>query len=76
MRTLQFTAIVKPDHTLTVSLPTDITPGPHHLVVMIQESTSLPTSTTPLADLPGIDAALVDPTNTFRRENMYGASGR
>ena len=70
MRTLQLTAIVKPDHTLTVSLPADMTPGPHHLVVMIQENSALPTSSTALADMAGIDAALVDPTNSFRREDM------
>jgi hypothetical protein len=43
---------------------------------MILEDESPVTSSTGLVGLPAIDAGLTDPTNTFRREDMYAPDGR
>jgi hypothetical protein len=76
MRAFDFTAMVQPDHTLTVSLPADVSPGLHRVVVIIHDNVLPTTSGSGLANLPSIDAGLTDPANTFRREDMYGAAGR
>ena len=48
MRTL--TTVVNPDHTLTIPVPADIPPGPHQVVVVIQEELSLPQSSLAIAN--------------------------
>jgi hypothetical protein len=75
MRTLATTAIVSDNHTLTVQVPVDIAPGVHEVVVVIQgphpqQQNGL------FRDWPAHQVALVDPTVTFRREDMYGDDGR
>ena len=76
MRTLNTTAIVSPNHTLTVQVPADITPGVHEVVVLIQEPAPLPQSSGLFRDWPPHEVGLVDHSMTFRREDMYGDDGR
>jgi hypothetical protein len=75
MRALNLTATVTPDHTLSASIPADIAPGSHRVVVLLPDES--PSSGRPtIGSLPVLDAGLLDPANTFRRENMYGLDGR
>jgi hypothetical protein len=37
IKTIELTAIVAPNGTLTLQLPPDITPGEHHITLLIQE---------------------------------------
>lgn len=72
MRTIETTAVVTPDHTITVTLPADIPPGQVQLVVVVEERTAevLPFGLRPY------NLGLTDPNCTFRREDMYGDDGR
>jgi hypothetical protein len=75
MRTITATGVVSPDHTLTVSVPADIPPGPQTVVVVLEESP--PVSQSPWAlQLTPHPVGLVDPHRSFRREDVYGDDGR
>lgn len=77
MRPLVVTAVVTPEHTLTVAVPADITPGPHQVVVVIEEEARQPVPGLPdFRDWPAHEGAFVDPSCTFRREDLYGDDGR
>jgi hypothetical protein len=75
MRTIETTAVVTPEHTLTVQLPADIPPGTRRVVVVVDAPpVQRPQPFT--AGWPKYDAALTDPLCTFRREDLYGDDGR
>jgi hypothetical protein len=78
VRSLAVTAIVTPDHTVTVTVPPDIPPGPRQVVLVIAEEVQQPAQGRP--DIrnwpPPHDVGPVDPNMTFRREDMYGDDGR
>ncbi len=77
MRALTATAIVGSDHTLVLQLPQDIDPGPHQVVVVLQEQGKEPPRRAFMADWPApYNTGLVDPNMTFRREDLYGDDGR
>jgi len=76
MRSLAVTAVVTPDHTLTVAVPADIAPGPHRVVVMIQDGVPPPQGQSDFLNWPAHAAAPADPSCTFRREDLYGDDGR
>lgn len=76
MRAVTATAIVHPDHTLSVQVPGDISPGVHQVVVVLQEDTPPPHTQQLLTNWSPHPVGLVDPTMTFRREDMYGDDGR
>ena len=76
MRIVKSTSVVQPDHTLTIQVPPDISPGVHEVVVVLQEEASRPQPEPFFKDWPAHDVGLVDPTRTFRREDMYGDDGR
>ncbi|MBW4526626.1 MAG: hypothetical protein KME18_15785 [Phormidium tanganyikae FI6-MK23] len=40
IKTIEVSSIVSEDHTLTIQLPSDITPGSHRIVLLIEESES------------------------------------
>ena len=40
MRALQATGIVTPAHQLVVDVPSDVSSGPHHVVVVLDETLS------------------------------------
>ncbi|HKI31909.1 MAG TPA: hypothetical protein VKA46_08570 [Gemmataceae bacterium] len=77
MRSLVVTAVVTPEHTVTVTVPGDIAPGPHQVVLVIQEDVQpLPQGQPDFLNWPAHPVALVDPSFTFRREDLYGDDGR
>lgn len=76
MRTLTTKAVVTADHTLTMPVPEDLSPGEHQVTVIIQDGTASPPKNSLRMDWPAHAVALVDPKNTFRREDLYGDDGR
>ena len=53
MRTIETTAMITAEGTLTVQVPPDIPPGPHRVVVLIDDQPGLPEAR-PLHDFPVI----------------------
>jgi len=80
VRSLVVTAVVSQEHTLTVPVPVDIPPGPHQVVIVIDEAAQAAQPPTPgrpdFLNWPAHEGVFVDPTCTFRREDMYGDDGR
>ena len=77
MRTIETTAVVTANHTMTIQVPADVLPGTHRVVIVVE--TNDPPSQGPLrkwADWPAHDVTLTDPNCTFRREDLYGDDGR
>jgi hypothetical protein len=78
MRSLVVTAVVTPEHTVTVAVPPDIPPGPRQVVLVIAEEAQQATQGQP--DIrnwpPPHKTGPVDPNMTFRREDLYGDDGR
>ena len=70
MRTIETTARITADGTLTVHVPPDIAPGDHHIVVIIDEQ---PTGEVPLPPLQfaAYPVGLTAPERTLRREELY-----
>lgn len=78
MRTIETTAVVTPEHTITVQLPPDIPPGPCRLVVVV-ESASLqqsPSRKRFTEDLPTYDVGPWPEGFTASREQIYDDDGR
>jgi hypothetical protein len=75
MRTIETTATITAEGTLTVQVPSDIPPGPHHVVVLIDDQPSLP-ETRQLHDFPIIHVGAWPTDLSLRREDMYGDEGR
>jgi hypothetical protein len=75
MRALTVTGIVTPDHLLKVVLPSDITPGPHTIVIVLEDATGVHARPA-IVDLTPHPVGLVDSTQTFRREDLYGDDAR
>ena len=75
MRALTVTAVVQPDHTLTVQVPEDIPPGVRTVVIVLEDANETcrqPFTLTFNAHPVGPTA----PNCTYRREDMYGDDGR
>ena len=75
MRTIETTATITPEHTLTVSVPTDIPAGTVRVVVQIQQVADLTPSKLPFNLIP-IETGPWPAGYTVRREQLYGDSGR
>ncbi len=75
MHAIETTAVVTAEHTVTVELPPEIEPGEYELVLVVRTGKRKPPSLS-FADWPPHVNALVDPTRTFRREELYGDEGR
>ena len=75
MRTIETTAEVGPDGKLVVQLPPDIPPGPHRVVVVVEEQPAERPKREPMT-FSAYDVELIDPNMTFRREDLYGDDGR
>lgn len=75
MRTFETTANVSEDGTLTISLPPDVAPGPHRVVVVIDEA-HRKEQDTDLADFPVRDYGPWPENLSLRREDMYDEWGR
>ena len=70
MRTIEATATIRPDRTLTVQVPADIAPGDHHIVVIIDEQPTVQAPRSPL-QFAAYPVGLTAPERTFRREELY-----
>jgi hypothetical protein len=76
MRTIETIATVTPEHTLTIQLPPDIPPGDCRVVVVLENGKPGETAQPLPFGIRPYNIGLVDPNNTFRREDMYGDDGR
>jgi hypothetical protein len=76
MITVRTRVTVDDNGVATLRLPPDIPPGPHEAVVVIEEA--LAQEQAPIREwLPRHDVPWpFSPTETFRREEMYGDDGR
>jgi hypothetical protein len=75
MRTIETTATVSDDRVLTVKVPSDVPPGEHKVVVVIDEE-AVEKRTRPLLDFPVISMGSWPDDLSLRREDMYGEDGR
>lgn len=72
MKAITTRAVIGPDRLLTVQLPADVTPGEHEVVVVLNG----PAAAQPAFLHGPYPFVPVDPSNTFRREDLYGDDGR
>ena len=70
MRMIETTAIITDEGTLTVQVPPDITPGDHHIVVIIDEQPTVQAPRPPL-QFAAYPVGLTAPERTLRREELY-----
>jgi hypothetical protein len=75
MRTVETTATVTPDGSLTVQVPPDITPGTHQIVLVIDDE-SREARERQLGAFPVVSVGAWPSDLSLRREDMYGDSGR
>lgn len=76
MKKIEVTAVISDDRRLSLQLPSEVPPGEHRIVLLIDEETSEPRAAWTMDDWPIHDATLVDPNFTMRREDLYGDDGR
>ena len=79
MKTIETTASVTPDGTLTARVPPEVPPGEHRVVVVIDEQPSASISgreECPPLDFPVRDYGPWPEGLSLRREDMYGNGGR
>jgi hypothetical protein len=72
MKTITTRAVIGPDRVLTVQLPADVAPGEHEVVVVLNGTVA---GATPVLGPPH-NIAPIDPSFTYRREDIYGDDGR
>lgn len=75
MKTIELTAVIGDDRQLNVTLPPDIAPGAHRVVLVIEEKPIVTPSAASLR-FPIIDVGPWPEGLSLRREDMYGADGR
>jgi hypothetical protein len=75
MRTIETTATVAPDGTLTVRVPPDVIPGTHQIVLVIDDW-SHEARESQLGAFPVISVGAWPSDLSLRREDMYGDAGR
>ncbi len=76
MRTIETTATIAPDGTLTATVPLDIAPGEHHAVLVIDDRPVVPDTERPPLDLMVLDLGPWPSSLSLRREDMYDEWGR
>jgi hypothetical protein len=74
MKSIETTVIVGPDRTITLPVPSDIPPGPHRIIVVIDEAPAV-SSLEPL-NLPLLPAVAWPENLSLRREDLYDDWGR
>ena len=74
MRTIEATATVADDGTLTVRVPSDIPPGDHRVRLIIDDAPE--TSPARTLTFSKYSVGLTSPSITFRREDLYDDQGR
>jgi hypothetical protein len=75
MRTIEATATVTTEGTLTVQVPKDIPPGEHAVVIVLGD-TAHPLKTRSPLDFPVHDSGPWPTDLSLRREDLYGDRGR
>jgi hypothetical protein len=76
MKTFQTTIVVDAERRATIQLPADVAPGPHQVVVVLDEPAG-PRARPSMADFPRHDIPWPFPEgSTLRREEIYDDSGR
>ena len=70
MRTIETTATITAEGTLTVQVPPDIPPRPHHVVVLIDDQPGMPEARQ-LHNFPVIHVGAWPAELSLRREDMY-----
>lgn len=75
MRTIETTAVVTAEHTLTIPVPADVPPGEHRVVILIQ-SAAPPRPGSMTANWPVFDLGPWPEGFTASREQIYGDDGR
>jgi hypothetical protein len=75
MRTIETTAVVTNEGTITLRVPPDISPGKHRVVIVIEEQPAQKEKRPPL-DLPAHDYGPWPANLSLRREDMYDEWGR
>lgn len=75
MRALTVTAVIRPDHTLTVQVPSDIPAGTRTVIVVLEDGQETCRHPTSLTFRPH-PVGPADPACTYRREDIYGDDGR
>jgi hypothetical protein len=73
MHTVETTATVAPDGTLTVQVPLDVMPGTHRIVLVIDESHE--PQGRQLDAFPVVSVGAWPSDLSLRREDMYGDAG-
>jgi hypothetical protein len=68
MRTIETTAVIEPNGKLILQLPSDIPPGQHRVVVVIEEQ---PILKKPPLEFPVIDVGAWPENLSLRREDLY-----
>lgn len=84
MVTVQLNGEVQADGTVTLTLPPEVPPGKHVMVVVVETAPSVKTNRARAAngkaavrpELPLDYAVPLDPDMTFSREEIYGEWGR
>jgi hypothetical protein len=75
MRTIETNVMITSEGHLSGEVPTDIPPGEHRAVLVIDEEPVSSRERTPLEFNP-YQLGLVSDSMTFRREDIYDDSGR
>jgi hypothetical protein len=75
MKTIETTATVSADGTLTAPVPPDIPPGEHRVVLVIEEEPTREAEAHPF-DFPVVNWDPWPEGLSLRREDMYGDWGR
>lgn len=76
MRTVSVKAVVGIDQELRITVPSDISPGTHDVVVVIDEKTESATRRPRKLRFASHGSVLTDGEKTFRRETVYGDDAR
>lgn len=76
MRTIETIATVTTEHTVSLIVPPDISPGEHRVVVVLERIPTLDQSARPPLRFSSYPVKPVSNSMTFRREDMYGDDGR
>ena len=75
MKTIETTVTVTEDGKMTIQVPSDIPPGEHHIVMVIEEQLATKHDR-PSLNLPARDYGPWPERFSLRREDMYGEWGR
>jgi hypothetical protein len=73
--TLDLIVAVNPDRTVTIPLPEGVAPGAAQVRLVVAIEDAQPGKREPLR-FSGHPLTLIDPSFTFRREDLYGDDGR